>query len=214
MDLDKLEKLCRKATPGPWDTVKRKDNRNYIGSPKKPIADICNLYGEESESNMQFIIEARTALPELIARVREAEAKCEQLRKELDRANESSGKIDAELYRITIEKEQAEADCAAILAELKHTQICLGNIDCRADTDALIEQIDEYFEKDNPGTALLAELEGLRKVRDAAEKLMKNICSYCPSWKQEDISICAKWCEMREKYELRQALAQAERGQE
>ena len=59
-----------------------------------------------------------------------------------------------------------------------------------------------------------SELEQLRNIRDAAEKLMKNICAYCPLWYREDISICAKWCEMREKYELRQALAQAERRQE
>lgn len=57
-------------------------------------------------------------------------------------------------------------------------------------------------------------LEQLRNIRNAAEKLMKNICSYCPPWYREDISKCAKWCEMREKYELRQALAQAKRGQD
>lgn len=77
----------------------------------------------------------------------------------------------------------------------------------RCDINEVLSALPELIERER-------EAEGLRKVRDAAEKLMKNICSYCPSWKQEDISICAKWCEMREKYELRQALAQAERGQE
>jgi hypothetical protein len=77
--------------------------------------------------------------------------------------NESIENLEFRLAAAEQRAEQAEADCASILAELKHTQICLGNIDCRADTDALIEQIDEYFEKDNLGSSLLAELAQLRE---------------------------------------------------
>ena len=77
----------------------------------------------------------------------------------------------------------------------------------RCDINEVLSALPELIERER-------EAEGLRKVRDAAEKLMKNICSYCPPWYREDISKCAKWCEMREKYELRQALAQAKRGQD
>lgn len=44
-----------KHTPGPWDKVERKNDRTYIGTSQKPIADVCNLYGEESEANLALI---------------------------------------------------------------------------------------------------------------------------------------------------------------
>lgn len=95
----------------------------------------------------------------------------------------------------------------------------------RCDINEVLSALPELIEREREAEKLIAaaeqraeqaegKLEQLRNIRDAAEKLMKNICAYCPLWYREDISICAKWCEMREKYELRQALAQAERGQE
>jgi hypothetical protein len=88
----------------------------------------------------------------------------------------------------------------------------------RCDINEVLSALPELIEREREAEKLIAaaeqRAEQLRNIRNAAEKLMKNICSYCPPWYREDISKCAKWCEMREKYELRQALAQAERGQE
>lgn len=106
------------------------------------------------------------------------------------------------------EKLIAAAEQRAEQAEGKLEQLREGKVIYEAYDGSKLDKAGQYIER------LEKELEQLRKIRDAAEKLMKNICSYCPSWKQEDISICAKWCGMREKYGLRQALAQAERGQE
>jgi hypothetical protein len=145
------------------------------------------LYNQECPMQPRCDInEVLSALPELIEREREREA--EKL-------------IAAAEQRA----EQAEADCIVMLAEVKQL-IEFMNVPQ--------ERWPKVITKPHPGSALLAELEQLRNIRNAAEKLMKNICSYCPPWYREDISKCAKWCEMREKYELRQALAQAERGQE
>jgi len=121
MDLDKLEKLCRETTKGPWYIENLYSKSHYPEIFKKKDGHWQSIACEvRKDADAIFIAEARTALPELIERVRE--------------------------------------------------------------------------------------------VEDIAGKLLKNICSYCPPWYREDISKCAKWCEMREKYELRQALIQVERG--
>mgnify|MGYP000849568621 CR=1 FL=1 len=71
--LEQIEEACQKATPGPWSKIMRKEDRLFVGTEKKPVADVCNLYGAESEANLQLISLARTSLPELVARVRELE---------------------------------------------------------------------------------------------------------------------------------------------
>lgn len=45
-------------TPGPWDRIEQKEDRLYIGTAKKPIADICTLYGAESDANLALIAAA------------------------------------------------------------------------------------------------------------------------------------------------------------
>jgi hypothetical protein len=48
-------------TPGPWDTVKRNVTARkgvFIGTDTKPIAEICFLYGDESEANLRLICQA------------------------------------------------------------------------------------------------------------------------------------------------------------
>ena len=69
MDSQQLEAIrarCETATPGPWDTIKKQDGRLYLGTQKKPVADICNLYGYESEANLYFIAYARQDIPALL----------------------------------------------------------------------------------------------------------------------------------------------------
>ena len=59
------EWLGLKHTPGPWNRIKREDNRIYVGTAQKPIADICNLYGAESEANLALIAAAPDLYREL-----------------------------------------------------------------------------------------------------------------------------------------------------
>ena len=48
-----------KHTPGKWKVMQNPgdsaDKRIYVGTVKKPIADICDLYGDESQANARLI---------------------------------------------------------------------------------------------------------------------------------------------------------------
>lgn len=66
---DEIKAREQAATPGPWNRIEHKRGRLYVGTGKKPIADICNLYYTESEANLAFISHARTDIPALIAEV-------------------------------------------------------------------------------------------------------------------------------------------------
>lgn len=88
------------------------DIKNYFDNPQK--------YGGTWPEFYSAVI--KQALADLESR----------LHKELDSANESNSRLDAELYRITIEKEQAEADnaalvekCTALLERLRQTEKAL-----------------------------------------------------------------------------------------
>lgn len=63
--LAEWEKLCDEATPGPWDS----DNNEVIGfldgTGVVAIAAVCQW----SLTDVKFIAESRTAMPELIAEV-------------------------------------------------------------------------------------------------------------------------------------------------
>ena len=76
--------LIQRATPGPWNKIVRKDERLYVGTESKPIADICNLYGDESEANLQFVAQAREGWPHAIERAIKAEALNRELVEALD----------------------------------------------------------------------------------------------------------------------------------
>jgi len=72
LDLDRLEKLCREATPGEWwnesEIIHAKAD-NWTEEIHR-CDHICKCL---RETDAQIIAEARSALPALIARVREAE---------------------------------------------------------------------------------------------------------------------------------------------
>lgn len=53
-------------TPGPWDKVKHTVDHTYLGTKEKPIAEICPLYGAESEANLRLI----AAAPEILEALR------------------------------------------------------------------------------------------------------------------------------------------------
>lgn len=76
-DLDKLEELCSRATPGPW----RVSWNAEMTAPEKSVlykntsfANIphgdFDILSESDKNDWLFICEARTALPLLIKRVR------------------------------------------------------------------------------------------------------------------------------------------------
>lgn len=74
LDLEKLERLCKKATPGPWYLC---GQRFCTRDPQES----CNLqqcmarpFSLASAKNSEFVIAAREALPALIAEVRRLRA--------------------------------------------------------------------------------------------------------------------------------------------
>lgn len=85
LDLEKLERLAKAATPGPWavdDESTQDFGRLYVakGRTGKLLGRIAEVFENclvrdkaERESNAQFIAAARNALPALIARIRELE---------------------------------------------------------------------------------------------------------------------------------------------
>ncbi|MCP3684718.1 MAG: hypothetical protein GY861_18780 [bacterium] len=76
LDLDKLQKLCDEATPGPWWHPSG-DKDICRNNPIESVGWDHNKgnWHPNSDNNYKFIAEARTALPELISRVRELEKK-------------------------------------------------------------------------------------------------------------------------------------------
>lgn len=93
IDLDKLQALCDAATPPPW-TVHKCGIDGPVGLDEviSPGDVECMAYcyggsstvrGDRLAEDLQFIAAARTALPELIARVRELEARLDLCRRAL-----------------------------------------------------------------------------------------------------------------------------------
>ena len=84
LDLDKLEELCKAATPGPWRyttaygvaTIESKEDRG-----------IAHAVDYMETSNADFIAEARTALPLLIKMVRELESENDILKRSRARSS-------------------------------------------------------------------------------------------------------------------------------
>ena len=70
-EIAEAERLCQEATPGPWDErIKREKTHIWMGTSKKPIVDVCGLYGKESDANAAFIASARSLIPRLLAQVK------------------------------------------------------------------------------------------------------------------------------------------------
>ncbi len=76
-----LEMLEAQATPGPWVGVPPEGYRGHQGgivdvcSFGIEAADYCSVAGDPpTPEDMAFIIEARTALPDLLAEVRQLQA--------------------------------------------------------------------------------------------------------------------------------------------
>lgn len=79
--LEQIEDACSKATPGPWV---RQDTPDYGEIYKLPIKALSQpLALVANEDNTDFIALARTALPELVARVRDLEGENAALRRAL-----------------------------------------------------------------------------------------------------------------------------------
>ena len=82
-ELERLEELCQKATPGPW-IIGTPDNQNdvdhhlgiHVEDDGWVIADMCstvnNNDGVNQDANAAFIAAARTALPALLHEVRQS----------------------------------------------------------------------------------------------------------------------------------------------
>lgn len=80
LNLDELERLAKAATPGPWEWWTSNSFLRLSGPDGRDggVLYACNIRNEYatvvvSEADRRFIAEARTALPALIARIRELE---------------------------------------------------------------------------------------------------------------------------------------------
>ena len=80
LNLDELERLAKAATPGPWEWWTSNSFLRLSGPDGRDggVLYACNIRNEYatvvvSEADLRFIAEARTALPALIARIRELE---------------------------------------------------------------------------------------------------------------------------------------------
>ena len=88
MDLDRLEELHKKATPGPWhaDSIGVRHQNGKVCE-LRAIPERLSTFGEgrrQVENDMRFIAVARNALPDLVARIRELEAENAKLREGKD----------------------------------------------------------------------------------------------------------------------------------
>ncbi len=91
LDLERLERLCAEATPGPWFIQGGHNDYDICGNQTGTkdgwaIADRVfhlDVYtdAKRQERDAEFVIAARTALPLAIARIRELEAESERHRK-------------------------------------------------------------------------------------------------------------------------------------
>ncbi|MCT9017129.1 hypothetical protein N6G05_26620 [Cupriavidus gilardii] len=87
LNLDELGRLAKAATPGPWEWWTSNSFLRLSGSDGRDggVLYACNIRNEYatvvvSEADRRFIAEARTALPALIARIRELEQENAALR--------------------------------------------------------------------------------------------------------------------------------------
>ena len=75
IDLDALEKLAAKATPGPWETLVTIDWDKYVHTVRGDDgAFLFDLHkARNGEANAAYIVAACNAVPELIKMYREAD---------------------------------------------------------------------------------------------------------------------------------------------
>jgi hypothetical protein len=66
--LQELEALCAAATPGPWEVLRNTDGRHLVGADGHGLV-LMDV--EPEHPDLQFMAAARTAIPELIARIKE-----------------------------------------------------------------------------------------------------------------------------------------------
>ena len=69
-NLEQIEEVCSKATPGPWVWEYVFDGKIQQGLSSKETGERILLSFANSVENSNFIPFSRTALPELVARVR------------------------------------------------------------------------------------------------------------------------------------------------
>ncbi len=136
MDLDKLEKLCQEATREPWaiDTTHRVIDIINESQPDIRIA----LIPREGMNDALFIVEARTALPELIERVRYLEAMYE----DIDMTPEQVAQL--------VDYKATESE--NIFLRKESIQVSLENIELKKrvrEAEKIITAAEEYRENEN-----------------------------------------------------------------
>ena len=88
MNLDEIERRANAATPGPW---RDQHHECFEVWGQAPDSQTCSMQiarigrAQFDAGNAAFIAAARADVPALIARVRELEAECAALRRELAR---------------------------------------------------------------------------------------------------------------------------------
>ena len=85
IDLDELERLAKAATPGPWhkqgfDVYAWQGKRRQFVARTAPVVVSNRDFMSRNMNDPAYIVAACNAVPELIARVRELQAKIANLK--------------------------------------------------------------------------------------------------------------------------------------
>ena len=161
IDLDELERLLRVGTPGPWErnTNSSRDTR-WVNAAEGDRDIVCDL--DEADvspaqqwDNAALIVALRNAVPELIARLREAEAERNKWMKGCIRADK------------VIERELARAEKAEVERDDEHE---LQLVVCLQRDDALVRAEKAEAEVEVRVAEILSRGERLDRVISRAEK--------------------------------------------
>lgn len=123
--LDELEALAAAATPGPWEPkVVSGDAACYHNPGSRlrlntnqswavgPLPHRCGL---QAQHDAAFIAAARTAVPELITRVREAQTAAAELERQFDHERTLRRQAEEEVARLrALIAEQDDEDCLCL----------------------------------------------------------------------------------------------------
>ena len=145
IDLDKLERLEREATPGPWRLKRRAFEYNIFAVVIDFSSDLEAVHGlnlcriseldRDGESNLDLLIALRNAAPALIAELRAARERIAEL--------EDPSKVDPDLLQMAMRIAAGHADSSDAWALLEEVERLRGQV---AELERLRGQVAELEE--------------------------------------------------------------------
>lgn len=125
-DLDALKRLCDAATPGPW-TV---DGPWGVGQVWTTPAESGERIADSvSDADAEFIAAARTAVPQLLARVAALEAELDEARAHFDELSQTYGRVAQQRDRLDEANARLEVERDDFRAQLAQIRPQPGTVD-------------------------------------------------------------------------------------